>query len=128
MDNTIVTEIEFDTEVVDVGEMGATGAGNSITIKRAGQYLVTGSWGAVIFENNNNCQNHIYVNGSLAKTVEARMATGFTNQALTVTITYTAYFSAGDYIDMYGSQGEGSTETISSSTEYEARLSVIEIR
>lgn len=120
------TEISFDNEVLDVGGLGATGTGNSVTIQRAGEYTVTADWSFQYGDANNYMRAYIYVNGALARMWQSRNVSA--NSLCTAGLTYTATFAAADYIDMYVMHNEGTTENTEAAVDERPRMSVVEIR
>lgn len=126
--NTTNTEILFDAEGVDNAEMGLSDGtnGNSITIQRAGEYIVTADWTSQDTDANEYTRTYINVNGVAARVNQSRNVTA--NSLCTSTVTYTATFAAGDYIDMWIQHNEGANMDTEAAADEQPRLTVVEVR
>lgn len=126
--NATATEVLFDAEGVDNAGMGLSDGtdGNSITIQRAGEYIVTADWTFQFGDANNYVRTYIYVNGSAARVAQSRNVSA--NALCTAAITYTATFAAGDDIDMWIQHNEGTTENTEAAADERPRLTVTEVR
>ncbi len=124
-------KIYFDTEEHDVGGIanvtpGTSGSGR-ITITRAGKYLVTGYVGFVTsIDLGERVIAYLFKNGApnaLGESQGTTTDTGVVNGQFTTTID----LAVGDYLEMYVFQGEGATQSTSTTSYIKPRLSVTQL-
>ncbi|MCB0428687.1 MAG: hypothetical protein H6585_08360 [Flavobacteriales bacterium] len=116
INNSTYTNIAFNTEDYDVGNIGDITTDNRVEIQRDGLYQITATWiTTAVMDDNEEVTGYIQINGT--RYTRGLETSGGTNFILGSTSSVTLELSAGDYIDFEVWQNEGSSITTSTTND-----------
>ncbi len=124
--NNTPTKIMFNAEAFDIGDIANPATGR-FTVKKAGMYLITGSWWLSLSGEEQIAEVYIYVNGAPVK--KSRSVHGsLGTQDISAETTDVLMLAVNDTVEMYVLQTRGNSNTTYPQSDYQPRMAVIQLQ